>query len=76
MSDLDIPVFPHELRTYLKIKSASTLRDQMKSKKIPAFDVVVTQKTRYWFRSTLVKHGLLPPMEAHAAAPSQPTPAE
>lgn len=69
MSDLDVPVFPHELRTYLKIKSASTLRDQMKAKRIPPFDMVVTQKTRYWYRSTLERAGLLPPRQEEASPP-------
>ncbi len=75
MSELDPPVFTEDLMRAMGIQHPCTLRRHIKAKKVPPYDKVITQKTRYWFRSTLVKHGLLPPMEAHAAAPSQPTPA-
>jgi hypothetical protein len=72
MNLAETPVFPHELRSYLGNMSPTTLRDQMKAKRIPPFDKVITQKTRYWHRSTLERAGLLPP---HQEAASPPTPA-
>lgn len=71
----DIPVYPQDLMRVLGISHTSSLRRQIAGGKIPDYDKKVTQKTRYWFRSTLVKHGLLPAAEP-AAAPSLPTPAE
>jgi hypothetical protein len=68
----ETPVFPGELRSYLGNLSATTLRDQMRAKRIPPFDKVITQKTRYWHRSTLERAGLLPPRQASA---NPPTPA-
>ena len=72
MSLAEIPVTPQQLRQHLNNMSATTLRDQMKAKRIPPFDMVITQKTRYWHLSTLVRAGLLSP---HQEATSLPTPA-
>lgn len=71
MNNIDIPVTPQQLRDHLGI-SATTLRDYMQSKKIPPFDKVISQKTRYWHRSTLMNAGIL---KADPASASQPTPA-
>jgi hypothetical protein len=43
----------------LGIKHPNTLRLKIKSGQIPEPDVQLTQKTRYWHRSSLVKAGLL-----------------
>lgn len=59
MSLAEIPVTPQQLRQHLNNMSATTLRDQMKAKKIPPFDVVISQKTRYWHRRTLERAGIL-----------------
>lgn len=75
MSDVDIPVRPEELMRAMGIEHPSTLRRHIKTNKVPPYDKVVTQKTRYWFRSTLVNAGLLPPATP-AEEPSPPTPAE
>lgn len=71
MSDIDVAVTPQQLRDHLGI-SATTLRDHMHAAKIPPFDKVLTRKTRYWHRSTLVRAGLL---SAHQELASPPTPA-
>lgn len=56
---LEIPIFPADLMQILGITHANTLRVQIKAGKVPKPDVQITQKTRYWHRSTLVKAGLL-----------------
>lgn len=71
MTNIDIPVTPQQLRDHLGI-SATTLRDHMQANKIPPFDMVLSQKTRYWHRSTLERAGIL---KAGPASASQPTPA-
>jgi len=71
MTNIDIPVTPLQLRQHLGI-SATTLRDHMQNQKIPPFDKVISQKTRYWHRSTLLRAGIL---KADPASASQPTPA-
>lgn len=68
----ETPVFPNQLRAHLNNMSATTLRDQMKAKKIPPFDKVITRKTRWWYRSTLEREGLL---KAGQELTSLPTPA-
>lgn len=68
MSTMEIPIFAPDIMKLLGIRHPNTLRLKIKSGQIPAPDVRITQKTRYWHRETLVKAGLLP--EA-----SQPTPA-
>lgn len=65
----DQPVFPKDLMEALRIKHPNTLREQIKAGKVPDFDVKITQKTRYWHRSTLVRHGLLPPASASQTNP-------
>lgn len=52
---------PADIKRLLGVTSASALRDQIKAGKVPQPDVKLSQKTRYWYRSTLVKAGLLPP---------------
>jgi hypothetical protein len=39
--------------------SDNALKQLIKTQKIPPFDVFLTQKTRFWHRSTLVKAGLM-----------------
>ncbi|CAB5220706.1 hypothetical protein UFOVP241_20 [uncultured Caudovirales phage] len=59
MNAQDIPLFPADLMKMLGIKHPNTLRLKIKSGQIPEPDVQLTQKTRYWHRSSLVKAGLL-----------------
>lgn len=63
MSENDIPIFPDELMKLIGIRHPNTLRVQIKSGKIPKPDVRLSQKTRYWHRSTLVQAGLLQPLQ-------------
>lgn len=66
MSTQDIPIFPADLMAILGIKHPNTLRLRIKEGKVPAPDVRLTQKSRYWHRATLVQAGLI--------AKDQPTP--
>lgn len=56
---LEIPIFPADLMKVLGITHSNTLRVQIRDGKVPKPDVQISQKTRYWHRSTLVKAGLL-----------------
>jgi hypothetical protein len=67
MNDHDIPLFANDLMRLLGITHANTLRVKIKNGQVPPPDVRLTQKTRYWRRSTLVRFGLL------EASTSQPT---
>lgn len=66
MNTMEIPIFAPDIMKLLGIRHPNTLRVKIKNGQIPAPDVRLTQKTRYWHRETLVKAGLLP-------AASQPT---
>lgn len=70
MSETEIPVYPAELMRFLKIEDGGTIRRQMKAGRLPPFDKVLSQKTRYWHRRTLVKAGILPPDQESASQPS------
>jgi len=61
MSHMEIPIFAPDIMKLLGIRHPNTLRVKIKNGQIPAPDVRITQKTRYWHRSTLIKAGLLPP---------------
>ena len=72
----EVPIFPADLMQLLRIKDSKTLSDLIKRKRLPAPDVRLTAKTRYWHRATLVKAGLLladtanpPSPEASSGAP-------
>ncbi len=58
MSELQQPVFPADLAAVLGIK-IKTLARMIKSGSLPAFDVVLSQKSRYWHRSTLVNKKII-----------------
>lgn len=73
MSDTDVPVYPSELMRFLKIEDGGTIRRQMKAGRLPPFDKVLSQKTRYWHRRTLVQAGILPPDQESANQPSPAT---
>lgn len=60
MNQSDIPYFPADVMKLLGFTHSNTLRRAIKNNHVPQPDVRVTQKTRYWHRSTLVKAGLLP----------------
>lgn len=72
MNLAEIPVFPKEMMALLGIEHPNTLRLKIKRGEIPKPDVMLNQKNRYWFRSTLVARGLLP----DPGKTSQPKPAE
>lgn len=61
---------PSDIKALLGITSASALRDNIKAGKVPKPDVVLSQKTRYWYRATLVKAGLLPDAQAMESSQS------
>ena len=55
----EIPLFPKDVMALLGITTSDTLRKYIKAQKVPAPDVVVTRKQRYWWRSTLERAGLI-----------------
>ena len=57
---IESPIFAAELKSLLGITHTDTLRVKIKEGKVPPPDVKLTNKTRYRWRSTLVKAGLLP----------------
>ena len=61
MTPTDTPIFPADLLRQLGLTHMNTLRSHIKAGRVPQPDVRITQKTRYWHRSTLVQAGLLPP---------------
>ena len=61
MNPADIPIFAPDLMRLLGIKHPNTLRQYIKEGKVPAPSVKITQKNRYWHRSSLVQAGLLQP---------------
>ena len=59
MMQSEIPLFQADVMQLLGIRHANTLRTWIKEGRVPEPDVRITQKTRYWHRTTLVKAGLL-----------------
>lgn len=62
MTSLEVPIFPADLMRLLGISHANTLRRYIKDGKVPEPDKKISQKTRYWHRSTLERAGLITPM--------------
>jgi predicted site-specific integrase-resolvase len=54
-------VYAHDLRETLGI-SANTLTMWLRQGRIPQPDVKITNRTRYWLRSSLVAAKVLPPI--------------
>lgn len=54
-------VFAADIKRTLNI-SAATLNMWLRQGRIPQPDVKITQRTRYWLRSTLVTAGVMPPV--------------
>lgn len=69
---LEIPYFPADVMRLLGIAHSNTLREYIKSGKVPQPDVQVSKKTRYWHRESLVTAGLLQP-QASANLPTAAT---
>ena len=59
MNEYDIPLFAADVMRLLGITHPNTLRLKIKCGQVPAPDVRLTQKTRYWHRSSLERAGLL-----------------
>lgn len=59
MTTADTPIFPSDMMAILGITHSKTLRKHIKNGKVPPPDVQLSQKTRYWWRSTLVRAGLV-----------------
>ena len=64
MTTHEPPVFAAELKALLGFTHSDTLRVKIKEGKVPPPDVKISQKTRYWFRSTLVKAGIMEAAQA------------
>lgn len=77
MNLADPPFFPKDVMAAIGITHPNTLRLKIQRGEIPEPDVKLTQKNRYWFRSTLVKAGILKAEPSSSPEPaSLPTPAE
>lgn len=63
----EIPLFPKDVMALLGIRHPNTLRLKIKAGQVPEPDVRLTQKTRYWYRATLERAGLV-------ESANQPTP--
>lgn len=55
----EIPLFPKDVMALLGIRHPNTLRLKIKAGQVPAPDVRLTQKNRYWYRTTLERAGLV-----------------
>ena len=55
----EIPIFQSDLLRILGLKHPNSLRTYIKLGKVPPPDVRITQKTKYWYRATLERAGLL-----------------
>lgn len=72
MNLADPPVFPKDVMAAIGITHPNTLRLKILRGEIPEPDVRLTQKNRYWFRSTLVKAGIVkaePSSDQESASP-------
>lgn len=74
INPLEIPIFPAELMRLLGIVHPNTLRRYIKEGKVPQPDKRITQKNRYWHRSTLEKAGLIVRASADATTTDPQTP--
>ena len=59
LAKIEPPVFVRELKSLLGITHTDTLRIKIRDGKVRAPDVKISNKTRYWYRRTLVKAGLM-----------------
>lgn len=59
MSALEVPIFPADLMRLLGISHVNTLRRYIADGRVPPPDKKISQKTRYWHRSTLERAGLI-----------------
>ena len=62
MNQNEIPIYPQDLMRILNFKHMNTLRSAIKRGAVPPPDIQLSQKTRFWYRSTLPKAGLLQPV--------------
>jgi hypothetical protein len=56
---METPYFTKDLMGILGVTSTETIRVGIKKGKIPPPDVRISQKTRYWHESSLIKAGLI-----------------
>lgn len=68
MNQYEIPLFQADVMALLGITHPNTLRQWVKQGRVPAPDVRITQKTKYWHRTSLVKAGLLQDLNAGVVA--------
>ena len=62
MNQAEIPIYAQDLMSILNYKSSNTLRLAIKRGAIPPPDFKSSNKTRFWYRSTLAKAGILQPV--------------
>jgi hypothetical protein len=72
MNQNETPIYAHDLMAILNFKHVNTLRLAINRGAVPPPDIQLSRKTRYWFRSTLQRAGILQPV----ASTSLPSPQE
>jgi len=73
MNQNEIPIYPHDLMRILNFKSVNTLRLAIKRGAVPPPDVKLSQKTRFWYKTTLLNAGILERPVASANLPNHLT---
>ncbi|PUE09031.1 hypothetical protein B9Z51_08865 [Limnohabitans sp. T6-5] len=56
----ETPVYPKEMMELLGVTRTFSMNRLIKAGRVPAPDVKISQRVRYWHRSTLRNQGLLP----------------
>jgi hypothetical protein len=56
----ETPVYPDELMRLLRVTRTFSVNRMIKAGRVPAPDVQISQRVRYWHRSTIRELGLLP----------------
>ncbi len=63
----ETPVYPKEMMALLGVTRTFSLNRLIKADRVPAPDVKISQRVRYWHRATLRSRGLLPQVQGGAA---------
>lgn len=56
--NIEQPIFPADLARQLGIQ-IKTLARMIKAGRVPPYDVVLSQKLRYWHRATLLERNII-----------------
>jgi len=70
MNQNEIPIYAKDLMLILNFKHMNTLRSAIKRGAVPPPDIQLSQKTRFWYKSTLLNAGLLERPVASTSSPN------